>query len=111
MKKKFLMAAMTATIALGCSITSFAAEPVYFNDFESGAGDATIVGSGAIETVKDENFGKVFHNNVTGDTTVSSNYLVFPAANFTHSSGCKQLTIQFWVTKSTAGIYFYSPIF
>ena len=111
MKKKFLMAAMTATIALGCTITSFAAEPVYFNDFESGAGDATIVGSGAIETVKDENFGKVFHNNVTGDTTVRSNYLVLPEDVLSHSAESKQLTIQFWVNKGTAENYFYSPIF
>jgi len=109
--KKFLMAAMTATIALGCAFTSFAAEPVYFNDFESGADDATIVGSGAIETDKDENFGKVFHNNVTGDTTARSNYLVLPEGVLSHSAESKQLTIQFWVNKGTAENYFFTPIF
>lgn len=85
-------------------------EPVYFNDFEEGVGDATVVGSGAVETAEDTHFGKVFHNAVDGQAT-RTNYLLLPEDVLAKSAETKALTVSFWVNVGTATDYFFSPIF
>jgi hypothetical protein len=85
---------------------------IYSNDFENGADDATIVGSGQIITDTDATFGKVFHNAVGGQE-FRQNYLLLPSdilssyVNMTHT----ELTISFWVNMGTATDYFWTPLF
>ena len=84
----------------------------YYNDFEEGLGDATVVGSGEIETVEDEKFGSVYHN-ATGDAGVRTNYLLLPSDTIANAAttGSEEMSIGFWVNVADAENYFYSPIF
>lgn len=85
---------------------------IYSNDFENGADDATIVGSGQIITDNDANFGKVFHNAVGGQE-IRQNYLLLPGDIFANymNNAHTELTISFWVKKGTATDYHWTPIF
>ena len=86
-------------------------DPVYLNDFNSGAGDATIVGAGSIRTEDAPGFGKVFQN-VAG--AKSTNYLKLPSHILSHSAETQEMTIGFWVNAASAGNvsdYTYSPFF
>ncbi|MDD4970554.1 MAG: hypothetical protein PHT07_14100 [Paludibacter sp.] len=85
---------------------------IYSNNFESGAGTATIVGNGVIETSATAGFGSVFHNAAGGQAT-RANYLLLPVDVLGNAQIAtnKELTIAFWVNKGTAINYFYSPIF
>jgi hypothetical protein len=86
---------------------------LYSNDFETnGVDDATIVGSGVVETSETAVFGHVFHNAVGGQA-LRSNYLLLPDNIFAklQESGSKELSIAFWVNMGTATGYFYTPIF
>lgn len=85
--------------------------PVYINTFESGAGDAEIIGAGSIRDDATENFGKVFQN-VAG--AKSTNYLKLPSHVLSHSAESQEMTIGFWVNAVNAGVfgdYTYSPFF
>lgn len=87
-----------------------APDPVYFNSFEEGLGEATIVGSGTLETVGG-NFGTVFQN-VGG--ALRTNYLLLPENVLTFSNSTKELTITVWVNASNAGVssdYQWAPLF
>jgi len=110
--KKIFAVALATVMTLAMSVSAFAATPVYFNDFEDGAGDATIVGSGAIEDDANEKYGKVFHNAVGDATNVRTNYLLLPEDVLSHSVDSKELTIQFWVNLGATGTNdMYSPLF
>lgn len=84
--------------------------PTYFNDFEKGAGNATIYGNGTIERPGGV-WGNVFQN-VGG--ALRSNYLVLPEDALAHTADTKQLTIAVWVNAEKAGAsadYMWSPLF
>lgn len=84
----------------------------YFNDFEEGAGDATVVGNGTFEDSGSEIYGQVYHNATTTGSP-RTNYLQLPEdviANVT-STGSKEMTVAFWVNVADAVNYFYSPLF
>jgi hypothetical protein len=86
-------------------------EPVYFNNFNKGEGDATIIGAGSIRDDENEYFGKVFQN-VAG--AKSTNYLKLPSHVLSHSAETQEMTIGFWVNAVNAGAlndYTYSPFF
>ena len=82
----------------------------YYNDFEDGLGDATVVGSGEIETVEDDRFGSVYHN-ATGTAGVRTNYLLLPSDTIANAVGNKEMSIGFWVNVADATNYWFSPIF
>jgi hypothetical protein len=84
---------------------------LYSNNFENGAGSATIIGNGQIVS-ESAPFGQVFHN-AAGGQGIRSNYLKLPTNIFANlqSSGSKELTIAFWVNKGTAVNYYWTPIF
>ena len=127
MKKRFLVVACAATMAMGCAMTANAADatsvpyPAYFFDFENGydstgtsEGTANVVGSGAIEsdTVDNATFGKVYHNDVAGTNKVRTNYLQLPDIMDTViDAGNSEMTIGFWVNKADETDYFFTPIF
>ena len=70
------------------------------------------MGNGQIETVATTGFGHVFHN-AAGGQAIRANYLLLPAdvlANL-QTSGSKELSIAFWVNKSTATNNWWSPLF
>jgi hypothetical protein len=102
----------TIAIALFLTLTVDAQNIIYSNNFESGVGAATIVGNGAIETVTTPGFGHVFHNAVTGEA-VRTNYLLLSDTIFTALQRSKsyKLSIGFWVNKSTATGYYFTPLF
>ncbi|MCR4852570.1 MAG: LamG domain-containing protein [Prevotella sp.] len=86
-------------------------EAVYFNDFNSGAGDAEIVGAGSIRNDEATGFNKVFQN-VGG--ALRSNYLKLPSHVLSHSAESQEMTIGFWVNAVNAGevnVYTYAPFF
>ena len=85
-------------------------DPVYFNCFERGLGEANIVGSGTLEEIGG-NFGTVFQNVGGAQRT---NYLLLPSDILSHSSGSKELSITVWVNAANAGAsseYQYAPLF
>ncbi len=86
-------------------------DPVYFNDFNSGAGDATIVGGGSFRSDDAPGFKKVFQN-VTGG--MRQNYLLLPSDALSHSSVSQKMTIGVWVNSVNAGAsgdYMWAPLF
>ncbi|HAH25772.1 MAG TPA: hypothetical protein DCL77_18780 [Prolixibacteraceae bacterium] len=109
MKKLYFLA-----FALFVSFVINAQTVIYSNNFESanGVGDATIVGTGKIETSNSGGFGHVFHNAVGGQA-IRSNYLLLPSNIFANlqNSGSKEFSIAFWVNKGTAIDNFWTPIF
>ena len=100
------------------TVTTDEYEPpyTYFNDFETvsgttavnAGGNATITGSGSFTTDSNTDFGTVFQNASGG---IRSNYLLLPSDVLSHSAYTKELSIGFWVNKSSATDYFYTPIF
>lgn len=99
-------------IALFVTLAAGAQTLVYSNNFNSGVGAATIVGSGAIETTTKTGFEHVFHNAVGGQAQ-RTNYLLLPDSILGKVQRAKtyQLSIGFWVNASTATGYFWTPIF
>ena len=86
-------------------------QAVYFNNFEIGAGDATVYGNGTFIDSNNESFGKVF-SNVGGSQR--SNYLLLPEDVLSHSVETKATTIGVWVNKGNetdASAYQWSPLF
>lgn len=86
-------------------------DPVYLLDFNSGLGEAEIIGSGSLRADDAPGFGSVFQN-VAGNK--STNYLRLPAHTLSHSDVTQQMTIGFWVNAANAGTlvdYTYSPFF
>ena len=84
--------------------------PVYFNNFESGLGEASIVGSGTLQD-SGGNFGTIFQNVGGAQRT---NYLLLPEDVLTHSSTSKALSITCWVNSTNAGAssdYMWAPLF
>ncbi len=85
-------------------------EPIYRNNFERGLGEATIQGSGSIQTF-DSNFGSAFQN-IGG--AIRSNFLVLPSDAMMPTGDTNEMTVSFWVNASNAGEasgYMWSPIF
>lgn len=84
----------------------------YYNDFENGLGDTTVVGSGEIETVDDEKFGSVYHN-ATGELGVRTNYLLLPSDTIADAvaAGNEEMSVGFWVNVADATNYWFSPMF
>ena len=91
---------------------AFAQTLLYENDFEDGLAGATIVGTGAIVDSGDPAHGMVFHNSAGGQA-VRSNYMLLPATIMTDLAAAESnaLTISFWVNKSTATGFYWSPMF
>ena len=84
--------------------------PIYFNDFENGVGDAEIYGNGSIED-KGDVWGGVFSNALDGMRT---NYLTLPEDVFTHSADSKAVSIGVWVNRGNETVsshYMWSPLF
>ena len=84
-------------------------DPVYLLDFNSGLGEAEIVGAGSLRNDDAAGFGKVFQN-VAGAR--SSNFLHLPSHVLSHSAESQEMTIGFWVNAANAGDindYTYSP--
>lgn len=106
--KKFSFFAMALLVTSVVSAQTI----IYSNNFENGVGTSTIVGSGQIETVATSGFGNVFHNAVGGQA-IRANYLLLPADVLSNlqASGSKELSIAFWVNKSTATNNWWSPLF
>ena len=123
MKKKFFKKALSVTLAMsmvmatpvvvGAEEASKIPTPVYFNNFESGIGDATIKGTGELE--KDDNaaFGQVFHNAVSSENPIRTDFLLLPSDVIARAVELdnKELTVGFWVNVGTAKDYWVSPIF
>jgi hypothetical protein len=85
-------------------------EPVYLLDFNSGLGEAEIIGGGSLRNDEATGFGKVFQN-IAGDK--STNYLHLPSHILSHSAESQEMTIGFWVSAANAGdlnSYTYSPL-
>ncbi len=107
MKKFYFFAlALLTTTVVGAQTV------IYSNTFESGAGDATIVGNGAIVDDATPGFGKVFHN-AAGGQAIRANYLLLPADVFAdlQASAQQAVSIGFWVNKGSAVDYFWTPLF
>jgi len=102
----------TIAVALLVTFSAGAQTQIYSNDFESGAGTSTIVGSGQIESVATSGFGHVYHNAVNGQA-IRTNYLLLPSDVLSNSQIAtnKELTIAFWVNLGTAVNNFFTPIF
>ena len=102
----------TIAVALLVTFSAGAQTQIYSNDFESGAGTSTIVGSGQIESVATSGFGHVYHNAVNGQA-IRTNYLLLPSDVLSNSQIAtnKELTIAFWVNLGTAVDNFFTPIF
>ncbi|ASB48742.1 LamG-like jellyroll fold domain-containing protein [Alkalitalea saponilacus] len=107
MKKMYTMI-VTLMVMVGVN----AQNVIYSNDFEDGAGDATIIGSGEIIDSENPAFGHVFHNAVGGQA-VRANYLLLPDDVFANLQAAEtnELTISFWVNEGTATDYRYTPLF
>ncbi len=107
MKKMYFM-----LIVLAVSLALSAQTQLYFNDFNAGAGSATIVGNGQIVMAAHPAFGNVFHN-AAGGQGIRSNYMLLPDNVFANlqTSGSKELSIGFWVNRGTAANYYWTPIF
>jgi len=85
-------------------------DPIYFNDFERGLGEATVVGGGSIQDAGG-NFGKVFQN-IGG--AVRENYLLLPSDALKKTGETNELTVNMWINSANAGnsdAYAWSPIF
>ena len=85
-------------------------DPIYYNDFERGVGEATIQGAGSIMNIGG-NFGNVFQN-VGGE--VRTNYLLLPADAMKATGETEEFTVNMWVNASNAGgsgAYMWCPIF
>lgn len=85
-------------------------EPIYFNDFEQGAGTCTIYGGGSIMD-KGGKFGKVFSNAMDGMRT---NYLKLPSDVLSQGAETQALTIGVWVNRGNETVsshYMWSPLF
>ncbi|MGN0297748.1 MAG: LamG-like jellyroll fold domain-containing protein, partial [Lachnospiraceae bacterium] len=84
----------------------------YFNDFEQGAGDATVVGSGTFEQSENAVHGQVYHN-ATGGQAIRTNYLLLPEDTIKNatSTGSKEMSVGFWVNVADADGYFFTPLF
>jgi len=102
----------TIAFALFAFVSMQAQTVLYSNTFESGVGDATIVGNGAIEASGNSKYGNVFHN-AAGGQAIRTNYLLLPNTIFANlqTSGVKEVTIAFWVNKGTAVDYYWTPVF
>lgn len=111
MKRK-LLSFMAATIIL-CGMSVQAQTLLYSNDFENGLNGSTIVGNGVIEASGDPAHGMVFHNDPTLTNAVRTNYMVLPSTIFSdfQASGSQGLTVSFWVNKSNATNYYWTPMF
>ena len=86
-------------------------DPVYFNDFNNGAGDAEIIGGGSFRNDDAPGFNKVFQNVPGGKR---QNYLLLPSDALSHSSETKKMTIGVWVNAANAGAsadYMWAPLF
>ena len=86
-------------------------DPVYFNNFDNGAGDCTIVGGGSFRSDDTPGFNKVFQN-ITGG--MRKNYLLLPEDALSHSAQTQKMTIGVWVNASEAGAsdsYMWAPLF
>ena len=86
-------------------------DPVYFNNFDSGAGDCTIVGGGSFRSDDAPGFNKVFQN-ITGG--MRQNYLLLPEDALSHSAQSQKMTIGVWVNAAEAGAsdsYMWAPLF
>lgn len=84
---------------------------VYFNSFEFGAADATVVGGGTFIDSDDEAHGMVF-SNVGGEQR--TNYLLLPGDVFTHAAETQATSIVVWVNRgneTTSSAYMWSPLF
>ncbi|MBN2765334.1 MAG: LamG domain-containing protein [Paludibacteraceae bacterium] len=90
----------------------YAQTVLYSNNFDAGAGDATIVGNGQLEAGTGAGFESVFHNAVGGQA-IRSNYLLLPDNVFANlqAAATRELSIAFWVKKGTAIDYFWTPVF
>lgn len=106
--KKIYFIALVLFATVGISAQNL----LYFNNFESGVGPATIVGNGQVVTDAAPGFGTVFHN-AAGGQGIRANYLLLPDSVFANlqASGQKAVTIGFWVNKGTAIDNFWTPIF
>ncbi|MBQ9140919.1 MAG: family 43 glycosylhydrolase, partial [Lachnospiraceae bacterium] len=84
----------------------------YFNDFEEGLGDATVVGNGEVEVVEDAAFNNVYHN-ATANAGVRTNYLLLPSDAIANAAqtGSKEMSVGFWVNVADATNYWFAPIF
>ena len=102
----------TIAVALLVTFSAGAQTKIYSNDFESGVGTSTIVGSGQIETLTTSGFGHVFHNAVGGQA-IRANYLLLPIDVLANAQIVtnKELTIAFWVNKGTATNNNFTPVF
>ena len=83
---------------------------VYFNSFEFGAADATVVGEGTFIDSDDDAHGMVF-SNVGG--AQRSNYLLLPGDVFTHAKETQATSIAVWVNRgneSVSSAYMWSPL-
>ena len=86
-------------------------DPVYFNDFNSGAGDCKVMGGGSFRSDDAPGFNKVFQN-VTGGRR--ENYLLLPEHVLSHSAESQKMTIGVWVNSVNAGAsgdYMWAPLF
>ncbi len=85
---------------------------LYSNSFESGTGDATIVGNGQVVSGTGAGFESVFHN-AAGGQGIRTNYLLLPNNVFANlqTAATRQLSIAFWVKKGSAVDYYWTPIF
>jgi len=105
MKKKILTVCLATTMTVASAFGAFAAaapSATYVNDFEGGLGTGvSVVGSGAIVTDADTNFGDVYHNNIALNTTPRSNYLLLPSNSLMGLSGKTEGSISFWVNLGT----------
>lgn len=86
-------------------------DPVYFNSFENGAGDCSVVGGGSFIDAGKTAFGKVF-SNVGG--ALRSNYLLLPSDALSHSTVSQATSISFWVNRgneTNSDAYLWAPMF
>ena len=86
-------------------------DPVYFNDFNSGAGDCKVMGGGSFRSDDAPGFNKVFQN-ITGG--MRENYLLLPEHVLSHSAESEKMTIGVWVNSVNAGAsgdYMWAPLF
>ncbi len=86
-------------------------EAVYFNNFEGGAFDATVVGEGTFIDSEDPIFGKVFSNAMDG---MRANYLLLPEDVLAHSVESQATSIAVWVNRGNESVsshYMWSPLF
>lgn len=107
---KKIYSIMLVVIMTTCGL--YAQTRVYYNNFEDGAKDATVVGSGQFVDETTQGFGKVFHNAVDGEA-IRTNYLLLPSSVLSGSEIAtnKELSICFWVHKGTNTERYWNPIF